>query len=131
MIYEFRTYDLKPGSVPEVEQLFEENLPAREKHSKLTAFFHTDVGPLNQIIHVWEYENSGERDRVRAAAAQEPNWPPPIGKFIVNMVSEIYVPFPGTPALEPASDGPIYEMRSYKVNPGTIPAVIEAFTSKL
>jgi hypothetical protein len=34
MIIEVRTYQLKPGSVPEVEKRFGEGLPAREELSK-------------------------------------------------------------------------------------------------
>ena len=57
MIYEVRTYTLKPGTVAEFEENFAKALPAREKVSPLGAFWHTDIGPLNQVIHVWPYEN--------------------------------------------------------------------------
>jgi hypothetical protein len=57
MIYEVRTYTLKPGTIPEVEKRFGEVLQHREKYSPLGAFWHTELGPLNQIIHVWPYEN--------------------------------------------------------------------------
>ena len=33
MIYEVRTYDLKPGAVPQAEEAFAEALPHREKYS--------------------------------------------------------------------------------------------------
>ena len=55
MIYEVRTYDLKPGAIPQAEEAFAEGLPHREKYSPIAAFWHTDSGPLNQIIHVWGY----------------------------------------------------------------------------
>ena len=35
MIYEMRTYTLKPGTVPEFETRFAQRHPYREKHSKL------------------------------------------------------------------------------------------------
>ena len=35
MIYEVRTYTLKPGTVAEFESRFEKRHPYREKHSKL------------------------------------------------------------------------------------------------
>ena len=68
MIIEVRTYQLKPGSVAEVEKRFGEGLPAREKFSKLAAFWHTEVGPLNEIIHVWAYENFEQRAAAREGA---------------------------------------------------------------
>ena len=129
MIYEVRTYDLKPGTVAQVEEKWAEAIPYREKYSKLAAFWHTDIGPLNQIIHVWGYENLDERDRVRAEAAKDPHWPPRNDGEILNMNSEIWSPAPfmrpmgGDQAL-----GNIYEMRIYTYLPGSIPQVIEAWS---
>ena len=45
MIYEVRTYTLKPGSVAKFEENFGKALPARQKYSKLGAFWHTEIGP--------------------------------------------------------------------------------------
>src|SRR6266550_670972 len=57
MIVEMRTYTLNPGTTPEFEKRFAEALPNRTKLSPLAAFWHTEVGPLNQVIHVWPYED--------------------------------------------------------------------------
>ena len=115
MIYEVRTYTLKPGSVPTFEENFAKALPHRLKYSPLAAFWHTEIGPLNQVIHVWPYESLDERTRIRAEAVQDPNWPPANDPdMYVNMESEIFIPAPfmrplgGDQAL-----GNIYEMRSY------------------
>ena len=40
MIYEVRTYTLRPGTVAEFEERFARRLPLREHHSKLGAFWH-------------------------------------------------------------------------------------------
>src|SRR5207253_10439320 len=45
--------------------------PLREKHSQLGAFWHTDFGPLNQVIHAWPYENLQHRTAVREAMAND------------------------------------------------------------
>ena len=113
MIYEFRTYTLKPGGVPKFEEIFGEALPHREKYSKLAAFWHTEVGPLNQVIHVWGYEDVQQRSEIRAAAAANPNWPPKAGHLIVKMESEIVMPGPFQKPIEPGNYGPVYEMRYY------------------
>ena len=55
MIYEFRTYTLKPPSLAEVEKRYAETSGYRRKCSPLAAFWHTAVGPLNEIIHVCGY----------------------------------------------------------------------------
>jgi hypothetical protein len=85
MIYEIRTYTLRPGSVPEFEERYEKRLPSRLRHSKLGGFWHTEFGPLNQVVHVYPYDDLGHRTRVRAAMAQdaERNALPGGGEFIV------------------------------------------------
>ena len=132
MIYEVRTYTLKPGGVPQFEKNFGEALPHREKYSKLGAFWHTDIGPLNQVIHVWPYENLGERTKIRAEAANDPNWPPASDGLILNMESEIFTPaefmrpLGGDQAL-----GTIYEMRIYTYQPGTMGEVLKRWTAAI
>ena len=76
MIYEIRTYTLKPGQILEFEKRFEASLSVRLKYSELAAFWHTEIGPLNQVIHIWPYENLQKRAEIRARLAQEPGWPP-------------------------------------------------------
>src|SRR6476646_4401251 len=71
MIYEVRTYTLRPGTVPEFEERYAKRLPARLKHSQLGAFWHTEFGPLNQVIHVYPYDDLQQRTAVRAAMAQD------------------------------------------------------------
>ena len=68
MIYEIRTYQIAPGSLAEVEKRFGEGYEARKKYSPLTAFWHTEIGPLNEIIHVWPYKDLGERATKEALA---------------------------------------------------------------
>ncbi len=123
MIYEVRTYDIKPKSQAEVEKRFGEAYEYRKKLSPLAAFWHTEIGPLNQIIHVWPYQDMAERDKIRAAAVQAGNWPPKIGEFIVNMRSEICIPFACSPEIKPGKMGPYFEMRTYTVAPGDLPKI--------
>jgi len=125
MIYEVRTYTLKPGSVNEAENRFGEAMPSRDKYSKLGAFWHTDVGPLNQIIHVWPYESLQQRTEVRAQAAKETGWPPKIQEFIETMESEIMIPAPFMRALGNQQLGSVYEMRMYIYQPGKMSEVLK------
>lgn len=131
MIYEIRTYTLKPGSVAELEKRFGEALPHREKYSKLGAFWHTEVGPLNQVIHVWPYEDLKHRTEVRAEAANDPNWPPQALEFILTMESEIFLSAPFMRPLNNQKLGNIYEMRIYTYQPGTIPEVLKRWEAAI
>ena len=131
MIYEVRTYRLKPGSIPECEKRFAEALPHREKYSPLGAFWHTEIGPLNQIIHVWPYENLQERTEKRGKAMQDPNWPPKIGSLIEHMESEIFIPAPFMEPLDKKNLGCVYEMRTYMYQPGTMPSVLQRWAESI
>ncbi|HEX3882546.1 MAG TPA: NIPSNAP family protein [Stellaceae bacterium] len=131
MIVEMRTYRVKPGSIPEVEKRFGEALADRQKISPLGAFFHTEIGPLNRIIHCWPYENLGERAKLRADAAKLPNWPPKIGEFIEEMESKIINLAPFSPKLGDRRLGDIYEIRTYTMQPGGVGIVTEAWAEKI
>lgn len=131
MIVEMRTYTLQPGTLAEVEKRFGDALPAREKHSKLAAFWHSEVGQLNQIIHVWAYDSFEHRATIRAAAQKEQGWPPPIREFVVLQQSEVFHPAPFSPPLEPRQIGPLFEIRQYTLTPGSIPGLIERWSEKI
>ncbi|HUY20557.1 MAG TPA: NIPSNAP family protein [Candidatus Binataceae bacterium] len=131
MIVEMRTYLLKPRSVATVEERFGAALAARTKYSKLGAFFHTEVGTLNSIIHIWPYESFAHREQVRAEAAKEKGWPPNIREFIVEMKVDFLTPAPFSPALEPRTLGGLYEIRSYTYQNGAIPTVISRWAEKI
>jgi NIPSNAP len=131
MIIEVRTYQLQPGSVPEVEKRFGEALPARERLSRLAAFWHTEVGALNEITHVWPYDSFEQRTAIRAEAVKSGVWPPKTGEFIVSMQSEIFIPAPFSPELRPREVGPMFEIRSYTFAQGALPAMIERWSTKI
>ena len=131
MIYEMRTYNLKPQSLQEVEKRFGAAYEKRKKYSELAAFWHTEIGPLNQIVHVWPYKDIGERDRIRAAAVKDGVWPPPIGEFVVDMRSDIMIPFAISPELKPGKMGPYFEMRTYALPSSDLPKIAQAWEKAL
>jgi len=129
MIYELRTYTLKPGSVPEFEERFAKRQPFREKHSNLGGFWHTEFGPLNEVVHIWPYESLQHRQDVRDAMSKDSDLQKMRGSdLIINQESEIYLPAPfmrplgGNQAL-----GSLYEMRSYTFLPGAMNGLIESW----
>ena len=131
MIYEFRTYTLKPRSLAEVEKRYAEAYEYRKKYSPLAAFWHTEIGPLNEIIHVWGYKDLAERARIRAEAAKDANWPPKIREFVVDQDVEVLTPFPFLPDVQPGTVGPIFEIRRYSLTPGSLPSVMKRWEGAL
>lgn len=131
MIYEVRTYDVKPRTLPEVEKRFGEAYETRKKYSELAASWHTEFGPLNQIVQVWPYKDLQERERVRAAAMKDSAWPPKIGEFLVNMRADIMIPFDISPELKPGKMGPYFEMRTYTYVSGHLPRIVAVWEKAL
>src|SRR5258707_3130122 len=131
MIYEIRTYTLRTGAVPEFEERYEKRLPLRLKHSLLGAFWRTEFGPLNQVIHVYPYDDLQHRTRVRAALAQDPerNALPGGQDLIAAQEAEIMIPAPFMRPLgsRDYGTGNSYEMRTYTYAAGDIPKALEAW----
>ncbi len=127
MIYEIRTYELKPRIYDQFDRRVAEKIPARTKLSTLVGFWRTDIGPLNQVVHIWPYEDLGQRTEIRAQAVAGGQWPPDTAEFITAMESEIYLPAPFMDPMSPGDPGPIYEMRTYTYPLASIPSVLEAW----
>jgi len=131
VIYEVRTYTLKTGAVAEFEERFAKRKPIREKHSKLGGFWHTDFGPLNQVIHAWPYDDLQHRTAVREAMAKdtELNAIPGGRDLIVGQEADIMIPAPFMRPLGSRDYGSdnVYEMRMYTYAPGDLPKVLEAW----
>ena len=131
MIVEMQTYLLRPKTPKLAEQRFEQALPARNQLSPLGAFWHTEVGTLNQIILLWPYPSLAERERIHSEAARLKGWPPDIREYSVDEESEILIPAPFSPPLEARRLGNIYEIRTYAFRPGSIPTVIERWSKMM
>lgn len=76
MIVEQRTYTMKPLRAPEFLALYERlALPLQRQYlGNLIGFFVTEVGPLNQVVHLWGFASLAERERRRAAMENDPGW---------------------------------------------------------
>jgi NIPSNAP len=131
MIYEIRTYTLRPRATEEVEKRWGAAYPARAKYSPICGFFHTEFGPLNEVISIWPYADLNERARLRAEANKDPGWPPEIAEFILNQKVEILVPFSFAPEWTPGNDGPYYELRQYTFRAGTQGHVMKNWEASL
>ena len=134
MLYELRTYRLKPGTVPEYEKRFGEAIEVRQKYSRLVGFWHTEIGPVNQVLHLWAYETLQERADARAAAAKDPSglWPPGGADLTETMDNDILIPSPVNDPLDgPREWGNLYELRMYTYPSGVIRHVMEQVTAQV
>ena len=62
-IYELRTYTLYVGKINDAKEIYlNYGWPAIKKYKKnLVKYFVGDLGALNQIIHIWQFENDNNR----------------------------------------------------------------------
>jgi len=62
-IYELRTYTAVVGKMADVVQLYKaEGWPALARHpQKLVGYFTGDVGALNQLVHLWKFDDDADR----------------------------------------------------------------------
>ena len=54
-LYELRTYAIKPDRFGEFTKLMQEGYMLRTAHSKLIGYWNTDLGGVNEVVHIWEY----------------------------------------------------------------------------
>ncbi|MFZ2737645.1 MAG: NIPSNAP family protein [Burkholderiaceae bacterium] len=76
MIYEHRTYTVAHGKMQEYLERYEElGLQVQLKHlGRLLGFFVSEIGPLNQVVHIWVYDSLADREQRRAALDADPAW---------------------------------------------------------
>jgi hypothetical protein len=62
-LYELRTYTVTVGKMAAVADLYrDEGWPVIDRHPKrLVGYFTGDVGALNQLVHLWRFEDDADR----------------------------------------------------------------------
>jgi hypothetical protein len=94
--------------------------------------WHTDIGPLNQIVHVWAYDSLQHRGDARAAVGRDTSgkWPPKTNELVVSQESDILVPITGMHHHTGVQElGGIYELRMYTYPAGSLSGVSETFAA--
>ncbi len=66
----------------------------RTELSPLIFAGYTDIGTLNQWVHVWAYKNMGERERIRGEAVKAGIWPPPRHESVVLLKQQSTLAIP-------------------------------------
>jgi hypothetical protein len=76
VIVDLRTYTMVPGRLQRFLELYEaEGFPVQKRHQgEPIAYFVTEIGPNNQVVHLWAYQSMADRETRRAALAKDPDW---------------------------------------------------------
>jgi hypothetical protein len=97
MIVEQRTYTTHPGKVRDYLSLYETEGLAIQKRilGRLVGYYRSEVGDLNQIVHLWAYADLVERQQRRADLLADPGFKAYVQKMLPLLVrqdSRILVP---------------------------------------
>lgn len=76
MIVDLRIYTCKANRMADFVKLYEEKAwPLQQKYlGRCLGWYTTVEGPLNRVVHMWAYEDQGDRERRRKAMAADPAW---------------------------------------------------------
>ena len=76
MLVDHRTYHVKPGKMQTQLELYEKHgFPVQLRHlGQPLAFLQAESGELNTLVHLWLYDGAADREKRRAAMAQDPDW---------------------------------------------------------
>lgn len=127
MIYEVRTYRVKPGNMSTWVGKYVEAYEDRKAFSPIAASFTCDIGPLERLINIWPYESQAHREEVRSQAAGQGKWPPRAPDILEDMRSEIFVPMDFCPEFPSGKLGPVFEWRCYQIRTDGIPHIHEVW----
>src|ERR1700744_1232285 len=136
MLYELRTYTVKPGAVGDmVKAASTVSRDIRgDNFGKLEGYWFTEIGPLNQVLHLWSYKDFAERDRLRAELGKNPRW---TGEYL-PLIRPLLIRQEGRflnairPPVNPGSTGNVYALRNSRAKPaGAAKQWLEAFTAAL
>ena len=99
MFVEQRTYTLHPGKVREYLALYEaEGLAIQLRVlGRMVGYYSTEIGALNQVVHLWAFTDLVERQERRAQLLVEPDFRAYVAKILpllVSQTSQILTPAP-------------------------------------
>lgn len=76
MIYDHRTYTLVTRKLKPYLKLVEERaLPVMQENGMvLERYFVTQIGTLNEVVHIWRYESLAALEQIRIKRDNDPRW---------------------------------------------------------
>lgn len=135
MIHELRVYTLWPGKVPEFLKLAEERaMKIRgNDYGTCLGYWSTEIGTLNQIFHLWEYEDLNARAGLRAKLAENQTWRSEYVQHVQPLIRHqgVRLMHPRRPFKAPEGSGNVYEYRNYRLKTGKAPEWLGHFEAIL
>jgi hypothetical protein len=125
MIHELRRYQIKPGKLADyIEKAGTLSRPIRgDRFGRLLGYWTTELGPLSQVVHLWEYADLAARTAARAGLAKDERWVkeylPASSPLLDGQENMILNPFDWAP-FRPTTGMGLHELRAYRLHPGKV-----------
>jgi hypothetical protein len=126
MRYEIATLTVKLGKAASVVAGIDAYVKAPEAKGALLGCWTSEIGALNEIFVLRGFADDAELQAERRRALDTTN-PFGAGDDIARLQFDSYAPFPFLPPVQPAKLGKVYEIRTYKLKHGGVPATIAAW----
>ena len=78
--------------IPEVLETWGNRIGLREEMSPLAGCWYSEMGGLNNFVHLWAYPNMEQRDRIREEAKEKGVWPPGVPTPPTSQENKILLP---------------------------------------
>lgn len=109
MIVEERIYTCFCAKAAQYVSMYQEEGLAIQRPilGHLVGYFTSDIGELNQVVHLWAYESMADRAARRARLLSDADWKAYAAKvqpLVMSQQSKILIPAP----FSPWADGPAY-----------------------
>ena len=109
MIVEERVYTCYCGKAQQYVRMYEDEGLAIQRPilGKLLGYFTTELGALNQVVHLWAYNSMDDRAARRARLLADERWKAyavKVQPLVLQQENKILMPA----AFSPWADGPAY-----------------------
>lgn len=123
MIYELRMYTTKPGKMKHVvnsSATVAQKIRNGDTYGKLIGHWWSEIGKMNQYVHMWEYQNVEEMRRLRSELSSRDDWKkefvPLVGPYILSQ--EIRLLRSVSDLKTPSNSNNFYELKIINLNIG-------------
>jgi len=73
-VFELRIYKCKPKYFADFLNITNQKFHLRTQVSKLVGYWVTEIGGINEVVHIWEYDNLKHRQQVRLFLGKNEEW---------------------------------------------------------
>jgi len=134
MIYELRMYTTKPGKMKHVvnsSATVAQKIRNGDTYGKLIGHWWSEIGKMNQYVHMWEYKNVEEMRRLRSELSSRDDWKkefvPLVGPYILSQ--EIRLLRSVSDLKTPSNSNNFYELKIINLNIGKVGQWVSEFNN--